>query len=89
MGDSVREIQGTEMGPGGGVTPCWLSPSLDTHTQGAPRLLAGEVVSTTQHVDEVRAVMKHAFTTHFPKKKKLFPLKRFLILDPVNKNNLT
>lgn len=61
-GDSVREMQGTETGPGGGVTPRSLSPGLATHTQGAPRQLAGEVVSATQHVDEVKWIKKQAFT---------------------------
>lgn len=54
-------IQGTEAGSGGGVASCLLSPGLDTHTQGAPRLLAGEVASATQ-VDEVNGVDK--FTGH-------------------------
>jgi len=54
VGDSVSEIHGTEVEPGGGVTPRSLSPRLDTQTQGAPRLLAGEVVSATEQVDNVR-----------------------------------
>lgn len=53
-GGSVREMQGTE-GPEGVFTPRSLSSSPDTHTQGAPRLLAGgEVVSATEKVHNMR-----------------------------------
>lgn len=52
-GHSVKEMQGTETGPGGGLTPCSLSPGLATHTHGAPKPLAGEVVSVTQDVKHV------------------------------------
>lgn len=62
-GDSVRAMQGTETGSGEGVTPCSISPGLDTHTQGAPRLLAGEVVSATEEVNKVRWIETQAFTT--------------------------
>lgn len=49
----MREMQWTETEPGLGVTPRSLSPGWDTHIQGAPGLLAGEVVSATEQVDKV------------------------------------
>lgn len=79
-GDSVREMQGTEVGTGGGGTPCSLSPGVARHTQGAPspKQLAGEVVSATQHGDEIRnynhttslslLLVQDTFTVFIPKK---------------------
>lgn len=51
-GDSVREMDGTGVGPRGWLTPRSLSPALDTHTQGTPRLLGREVVSATEQVQK-------------------------------------
>lgn len=61
---SVRAMRGMAEVPGGDVTPRSLSPDspdLDMHTQGAPRQLAGEVVSGTQKVGQNR-VDKIIFT---------------------------
>lgn len=66
----MREMQGTNMEPGGGVTTRSLSPGWVTNTQGAPRLLDGEVVSATRQVEKVRRIKTNAVTglllCHFP-----------------------
>lgn len=55
-GDSVRNVQGMDPDPGGGVMSRPLSSGLDTNTQGTPKLLSGEVVSAT-HQDKKRIVI--------------------------------
>lgn len=61
----MREMQGTKMEPDGGVTTRSLSPGWVTNTQGAPRLLDGEVVSATRQVERVRRIKTNAVTGLF------------------------